>query len=213
MLINDSNQTVQMLLSQWRAFAPATAEEVSQAYQKILAKLVIEPATQCFPRELILKYHEFLHMKPTGEHSFAHGSTMGSETAYWVTLGRMTKEDGGLIERPATERLIGPEELPIRMVSPRKFLLPVEWKISLRPCWTTSHSPCFAIKQPDKKTPADDAWQREPLDLSELGSYLFRTRRGEFDWATKIFIAVGNESVMTWLDERQSSDVYVSLQK
>lgn len=213
MLINDSNKMVQVLLNDWRALAPATAEEVSQAYQKTLAKLVIEPATQCFPGELILKYHEFLHLKPTGEHSFAYGSTMGSETVYWVTLGRMTKEDGGLIEQPATERLIGPEDQQIRFVSPRKFLLPVEWKISLRPCWATSHSPCFAIKQPDKKTPADDAWQREPLDLSDLGQHLFRVRKNDLDWATKIFIVVGNESVMTWLDERQSSDVYVSLQK
>ncbi len=46
------------------------------------------------------------------------------------------------------------------------------------------------------------------FDLAPLAHHLFRMNRGELDWATKIEIAVGNESVGVWLRERKSAIAY-----
>lgn len=55
--------------------------------------------------------------------------------------------------------------------------------------------------------------EENKFDISLLGYHLFSLMKPRFDWATKIEIAVGNESVGTWLTERKSAQTFNMLMR
>ena len=166
---------------------------------------VIAPAVQEFKGELVLKYHEFLTMVPSGTHSFTHGSEMVSKTVYWVSVARTT--DGKLIEVPKVDRprIVG--GLKNVFTTSRKFLIPALWHEYLSPQYRNSHQPYFAITP--KKTKEEDV----SFDVAYFGEHLFRLKRGQYDWATKVEIAFGNESVREWLEKTKSVCTYGQLSR
>jgi hypothetical protein len=178
-----------------------------------LIRQLIEPETMSHSGELVLFFHEFLTLRPTGEHSFAHGSVMGSETIYWVSVGRLTGEK--ITETEESRTCFNPPEGPQMNVSfPPQFLLPVEGQMQLRPIYPgSSHHPCYTAKPPEKHRRASDAVPRNtPIDLSAFGQHLFRVgREGPYEWATHFAAAIGNASVERWLVEQRSVKAYNEL--
>lgn len=93
MFIEFQHPLVQSFLSRWNRAESTPSEERSLLAQKLQHEFVTEliRLAQSFVGQLILLHHEFLTMEPTGEHSFAHGSSMGSKTVYWTHVARLSQ--------------------------------------------------------------------------------------------------------------------------
>lgn len=194
------------LVQTWN-LAPVRSDDLSQDLQGKVVREVIVPAVQDYKDELILTYHEFLTMVRSGSHSFVHGSEMISKTAYWVSVARIA--DGDFIEVPkVVHPPCGPEGEPVfSFITPRKFLAPVFWRSYLSPRYRNSHQPYFVI------TPEKSVEEANMFDVSYFGEQFFRLRQGKHDWATKVEIVVGNESVGEWLRKTKSARTYNQLQR
>jgi len=222
MLIDRNHSAVAALVSEWSTLNhpdAAAKSEASLAFQRALARQVIEPLMKYFPGELVLTYHEFLARVPSGSHSFIHGSEIISETVRWVIVARMPSNTSPIVvETVATKHVMEPSKMQMRIVAPPQFLLPVQWKKQLWSIYRgSSPQPCYVTENLDKKKVKDRFdidWERAPLDLSTFGEHLFRAaERTSSDWATQFNIAIGNDSVAAWLQEHRSVEVYQELQE
>lgn len=218
MLINTAHPLVQALLAEWKDNQRLNEARRVQLSKELSAKLAqgISNLLAPFRGQLILSYHEFLTMVPTGEHSFAHGSAMWSKTVYWTRAARL-HQSSQLVEKRFPGRTLGVGETKIRFAPSVEFLIPVAWQRVLYPCG--SNQPTFGFtlrgelplwgtrREPDKVSePTAD-----PLDVSYLGHHLFRLREGKHDWATKVCLVVGTKAVKEWLEQRGSVEAYQSL--
>jgi len=216
MILSDASEVSRALVTAWKQLIHGTEEarrEASLTRQRKLIRELIEPEVMTHPKELVLFFHESLVMRQTGEHSFAYGSTMGSRTVYWVSVGRMTGEK--IVETEGSSVRWGPPEgQQVNISFPPQFLLPVEWQMQLWPIYPdSSHHPCYTVTHPGKHRRASDVVPRDaPIDLSAFGQHLFRVRReGPHDWATHFAVAIGNASVKQWLEEQCSAKAYKEL--
>ena len=162
-----------------------------------LVQEVLVPAIRKFEGELILRYHEFLNKVPSGCHSIPHGTEMVTRTTYRTTVARLACCEIELVQ--------GREGFMSPFRSPSKALATVLWGTDLEARYRSGDAlPYFAFKHNGKSN-------ENKLDLSLLGHHLFTMRKAEFDWATRIQIVIGNESVRTWLMERNSPTVFGAL--
>lgn len=202
MIITSSDPEVLTLKSIWDSVGERT-DELSEELKQRLVKDVFAPAVQEFNGELILKYQEFLSRVPNGNHSLAYGSEMVTKTVYWASVARIAHSD---VEEVLKVRHLSPKKKFI-FVTPSKVLVPVLWETYLEPQYRGGKNQThFAVGEIAKAN-------ENKFDISLLGHYLFRFARNDLDWATKIEIAVGNESVSTWLRERESADVFSMLMR
>ncbi|MFZ2253108.1 MAG: hypothetical protein WAW13_02965 [Minisyncoccia bacterium] len=207
MIIDRNNPHVTGLEEVWNS-ALVRSDELSQELQGRLVQEVIAPAVQEFKGELVLKYHEFLTMVRSGAHSFAYGSEMISKTVYWVSVARIG--DGEIMEVPeVVHPPCGPVDgQKLVLSTPRKFLVPILWGTYLSVRYRkNSRRPHFVI------TPKKSNEEMSTFDVAYFGEQLFRLRRGKHDWATKVQIIVGNESVGKWMKEAKSAGTYNQLQR
>ena len=199
MIITVNNPEVLVLKQVWDSAEERTAG-LAEGLRRKMARDILVPAVQGFGGELILKYQEFLTRVPSGRHHSAYGSEMISKTVYWVSVARIAP--GVVDEVPG---IPPPNHMSFATLS--KVLVPVHWEIYLEPRYRRGvHLPHFALG----KAKEGDV---ERTDFSFLGHHLFRMRRSDFDWATKIEIAVGNESVGKWLRERKSAQTFNMLMR
>lgn len=221
MLIDTTHPLVQTLLAEWRdkqRLGEARRVRVSKELSAKLAQGISDLLTP-FGGQLILSYHEFLTMVPTGEHSFAHGLAMRSQTVYWTRAARL-HQSFELVEKRSRGRTIGLGETKIRFASSVEFLIPVAWQRVLYPYYPDGSSrPAFGFtlrgnlplwgtkREPDTVSEP----KTDPLDISYLGHRLFRLREEKHDWATKVSLVVGTRAVKKWLEQRNSVDTYQSL--
>lgn len=205
MIIDQNNPRVIELIQAWNATSTRSGE-LCEEFQERLTRQVIVPAVQECTGELILKYHEFLTMVPSGAHSFAHGSQMVSKTVYWVSVGRIAS--GDRIEIP---KIVHPPRGPVggpklTFVTPKKFIVLVHWSEYLKPQYKNSSQPShFVVDQNQKKV---DEFM---FDVSFFGEDLFFLREDRFAWATKDAIVVGNASVLEWMKKLNSEKTYTQL--
>jgi hypothetical protein len=198
MIITENSPEVVILKRVWN-YEDGRIEGLAEGLKR-LARSAILPAVQTFQGELILKYQEFLTRVPSGRHSFAHGSEMISKIVHWVSVARIA---GSQIE----EVPIIPAPNQMSFATPSKVLVPVQWEIYLKPQYRRgAHFPHFVLGEMTEQN-------ERKFDLAPLGHHLFRMRRGDLDWATKIEIAIGNESVGTWLRERKSAQTFNMLMR
>lgn len=220
MIIDSKNGQVSSLLTEWRTIAPLAEEDfqtVRLTFQRALTQEVLNPAIVACSGELALFYHKFLVCVPSGVHSFVFESEMVSENVYWVSVGRL--EDDmflSVVETEEKRNYVGTGKQKICLVTRPKFLIPVEWKIYLKACYKDSHSPFFVESDlVDKKQVTAANPENAALDVSAFGKYLFPVQgrwRNDLEWATEIFLVLGNESVKSWLAEVGSPpDVYERL--
>ncbi|MCF7815550.1 MAG: hypothetical protein K9M10_02190 [Candidatus Pacebacteria bacterium] len=195
MIITTSTPEVLVLKQIWDS-AEKPIAGLRDGLQRRLVRTVFAPAVRKFSGELILAYHKFISKVPSGFHSFAHGSEMVAETVHWVSVARIA--DGQIEEVPEEK---GGTEL-IYTVTPNKVLVPVLSEITLKLRYRrNSFQPYFAIEKVVE--PCDGKF-----DVARFGHCLFRHGKTGLDWATTNEIAVGNESVGTWLRERKSAQTY-----
>lgn len=206
MIIDLNNPCVMGLVHTWNS-ALVRSSDLSQNLQKRLVREVISPAIQGFKGELVLKYRESLRVVPTGGHSFAHGSEMISTTVYWVSVGRIA--DGEIVEVPrGTPQPRGPEEkLKFVFVKPREFLVSNLWSVDLSPRYRHSGHPYFVVASTKFKE------KTSTFDVAYFGGHLFSQNHTALDWATKVVIAIGNESVREWLVKTKSARTYNQLSR
>lgn len=215
MLIDRDHPLVQPLVRQWEVSKKLMSEKKSWSFglrlERRLAHEITAQAKE-FRGQLVLKYHEFLSMVPTGEHSFAHGSVMGSQTVYWVTVARLS-EEVALTATKLRRRTIDYGEFKRRLVFPPQYSLAVVWQRTLWPIYRgESFRPVFVLERPNKKpeTPPDQEETRL-LSIESLGNHLFSLRQGEHDWATKIEVVLGTSAVEQWLVEHRSAETFKQL--
>ncbi|MCR4285901.1 MAG: hypothetical protein NUW00_03325 [Candidatus Kaiserbacteria bacterium] len=199
MIITANSPDVLALKYVWDS-AEKRTEGLGNGLQRRLTRSVLAPAIQGHVGELILKYQEFLTTVPNGFHSFAHGSGMRSETVRWVSVARLT---GDTIEEIREEHHpLHAQGSKFTFITPSKVLAPVLWENNLKPRYRRGvNRPHFVFGKMAEQNEGK-------FDISLLGNHLFRYRRGDLDWATKIEIAVGDESVGAWLRERKSALAY-----
>lgn len=223
MLIDTAHPLVQALLTEWRDNQRLGEKRRLQVSKELSAKLAqgVTNLLAPFQGQLILSYHEFLTMEPTGEHSFAHGSAMWSKTVYWTRAARL-HQSSELVEKRSRGRTIGLGETKIRFAPSVEFLIPVAWQRVLYPYYPgRSSRPAFGFtlrgdlplwgtkREPDTVSePTADL-----LDISYLGNHLFRLREGKHDWATKVCLVVGTRTVKEWLEQHDSVESYQSLKR
>lgn len=214
MRIHSGHPEVSPLIKRWNSIKGANSKwkrRKSNELHRELMLNIVEPPLMRFEGELVLLYHRFLTMVPSGEHSFAHGSTMVSKDVYWVTVGRI---DGSKLERTRAQvckRQIGTSE--VQFYTSPKFLVPLRSaRVSLKPLYAMGkHEPHFVIRESEPSSTGP--MHPFMLDLSDLGDHLFAFRRGEHDWFTKIEIVLGTKSVHAWLAEHGSEETYQALRK
>ncbi len=204
MLIDCNNEAVIALLKVFDSAGERTSE-LQKSMEMRLAEEVLVPTIQGFQGELILTYNEFLSKRPSGSHSFAHGSEMITETVYWVSVARIGM--GGIAHVPAViHPPWGPKKGPkISLTTPQEFRVPVVWKRYLTDSYRRQRAHHFVV---DKGKPEDMSGS---VDISFFGRHLFRIRRNGLDWATKVEIAIGDKSVAEWLKKVKSARVYNQL--
>lgn len=213
MQIDASQKAVQGFCSYWKLAVDCDWPDTKRARyaQTLQADLAGSIAKEALPYggQLILTYHEFLSMEPSGAHSFAHGSEMQSKTVYWVTIARLPRLVS-LEQTKASSRTLqaGGGGSKIRFNTPARFFFPVRWTRQLWPIYPgTSRQPSFTLERPDKKP--DDLADDKLLNIGALGEHLFRTGPvGKLDWATKIYLVVGTSAVKSWLIRHQSVAAY-----
>ena len=194
MIITVNNPEVLVLKQVWDSAEERTAG-LAEGLRRKMARDILVPAVQKFEEELIHKYQEFLTRVPSDRHHSAYGSEMISKTVYWVSVARIAC--GDIKEIPEVHHPSPKEKFTF--VTPSKVLVPVLWEHHLEPRYRRGmHPPHFVLG----KTKEGHV---EKTDFSFLGHHLFRIRRSDLDSATKIEIAVGNESVGEWLRERKSA--------
>lgn len=202
MIITANSPDVLALKSVWDS-AKKRTEGLGSGLRRRLARSILAPALLGHEGELILKYHEFLSMCPSDFHSSAHGSKMVSETVRWVSVARLSDSE---IEEVSEEKHPSPREKLVFSI-PSRVLVSILWENNLVPRYRrgTNH-PHFVFGKMAEQNEGK-------FDLALLGHHLFRHRRGDLDWATKIEIAVGNESVGAWLRERKSAQTFNMLMR
>lgn len=223
MRIDQSHELIAPLAQAWQVTLPhessELAERASQNFQRRLVNEVFDPIITRFPGELILTYHKFLTMVPSGVHSFTHGSEMISKTVYWVTVGQIALAPVEIIETKEKRHSwdIGGVS-PITLVTPPTFLVPVTKKLSLFPRYRMEHhNPYFVVEHPEHEERKRYVLPPDPvndilLNISQFGQDLFQYgRSGRLDWATKNLLVVGNRSVKLWLESHGSSAAYDEL--
>jgi len=220
MIIDSKNEQVSSFLIEWRTITPLAEEDfrtVRLTFQRAFVQEVINPAIVAHSGELALFYHKFLARVPSGVHSFDCGSEMILKDIYWVSVGRL-KDDMFLtaVERKEKRHCIGTRESKVCLVTWPKFLLPVEWRVYLKAYYGNSHNPYFAENDsPDKKQGINTGQEDASLDVSAFGEHLFPVQgqwRNDLEWATEIFLVLGDESIKSWLAKVGSPpDVYEKL--
>ncbi len=222
MLMDVGHALIRSLVTEWEGDKDLSEEQRSRRSKALQAQLAqgISHSLQPYQGQLVLLYHEFLTMEPTGEHSFAHGSTMGSKTVYWVHAARL-HQSSELIEERSPGNTLGNEEFQVHIAPSTKFLVPVAWQRFLYPYYPGgSHRPSFGFKLRGRfltwttRREPDTISQptRDPLDISCLGEHFFRVHQGPYDWATKIYLVVGTVAVRIWLEEHHSGETCQSLE-
>lgn len=200
MIITASNPEVLALKSIWDSVGERT-DELSEELKQRLVKDVFAPAVQEFGGELILKYQEFLSSVPNGNHSRVYGSEMVTKTVYWVSVARLA---GGEIEEVSGKHHLSPKGKLI-LATPSKVLVPVFWEVYLGSRYrATSPRPRFVVGE-------TAGGNGSRFDIALLGHHLFGVKKTDLDRATKIEIAIGNESVREWLRGRESARTYSML--
>lgn len=214
MLIDAKHAEVLPLIKRWNSMRspnPTQKERKSHDLRRQLMLDIVEPKFKRYEGELILLYHTFLSMRPSGVHSFAHGSEMVSDTVYWVTVGRI---DGTKLRRiRAQTHEVGARPFPLRFYTAPQFLVPLRSaSVSLAPRYARdSHQPHFVIRE---RAPNETALEPSfMLDISAIGNCLFALRRDKNDWATEVEIVLGTKSVRAWLAEHGSEETYQALRK
>lgn len=198
MIITEYSPKVALLKQMWNSAGERTAELGEELKQRLVCD-VLEPAVQKFDGQLVLKYHEFLTRVPSGRHSFAHGSEMVAKTVRWTSVARIAPGEVEEVPEDSTPSGI--------FATPSKVLVPVLWEIYLEPRYRRSTiCPHFVVGKVDELN-------KGKFDISLLGHNLFLMRRTDLSFATKIEIAVGNESVGAWLKERKSAQTFNMLMR
>lgn len=218
MLIDTAHPLVQALLAEWRDNQRLGETRRLQASKELSAELAqgVTNLLASFRGQLILSYHEFLTMEPTGEHSFAHGSAMWSKTVYWTWAARL-HQSPELVEKRSRGGTIDLGETKIRFAPSVQYLIPVAWQRVLYPSGSSQPVFGFTLRgrlplwstrpEPDEVSePTTD-----PLDISYLGNHLFRLQERKHDWATKVCLVVGTVAVRSWLEQHGSTEAYQSL--
>lgn len=221
MLIDSAHPLVQALLAKWNENRHHNerrriqiSKELSSQLAQGIAQLLVP-----FRGQLVLSYHEFLTMVPTGEHSFALGSSMRSEMVYWTHVARL-HHSPELMEKRSSGGVIDVGETKIRFAPSVQFFIPVAWQRTLHPYYSNGGNrlafgftlygklPLWSTRrEPDQVSePTVD-----PLNISHFGHHLFRLRQEKHDWATKIFLVVGTVAVGKWLEQCGSIETYQSL--
>jgi hypothetical protein len=212
MLINREHEAVKKLCDQWAKYKgtnPYLKDLRSTDHQRSLRKILDEVVVP-FSGELMLVYKRFLTMKPSGTHSFAHGTEMVSATVYWLTVCRIARAEP--IYEKAGTRVMGSGKDRIRIHFASKHLLPVTAKVSLMPRYRSGkHEPYFVLDSGVEPKPALNNRADLDIDLAVLGQHLFNVNPGNNDWYTKAEIAFGNDSVEAWLTEHDSTEVLSAL--
>lgn len=220
MIIDFDHPAVKALIAEWAGVQTVPENdqlELSRALKERLANQILALIAS-FGGQLILTYHEFLIMEPSGAHSFAHGSEMWSKTVYWMHVARLCAPPSIVKEHsPGSE--IGRGQLKIRFAPSTTYLIPVAWQWALYPFYPDGGNQSFGFtkfgrflpwrtrREPDEVSEP----RADPLDISFLGDHLFKSRRGRHDWATKICLAVGTEAVGKWLTEHGSQAAFDQL--
>ncbi len=211
MLINSDHEAVKRLCETWKKYkgnSPYLRELRSKDHARALRK-ILDEALLPFQGELILVYQTFLSSRPSGAHSFAHGSEMVSQTVYWVTVARIAEAKATYEKEGSRSMGIGQERIRIGFAS--KYLVQVSMKKSLRPRYRGGkHEPYFVL--PDASNESE-APEKMSLDIAVLGQHLFRVQPHKNDWYTKVEIAFGNASVEEWLKVHDSAEVIPMLHK
>jgi hypothetical protein len=212
-ILNNKHRELSRLVAEWNLFDKASEKvrsTVSSRFGRRLVNEVLRPAIKNAENELILIHHRFLHRFPTGEHSFAHGSTMGSDIVSTVVVGR--------IQRPvikyqkATERISGIGRGAIKLRFAQSFSVPVVWSEWLETLYAKdSNTKYFSVTS--KKSEGSNTAKAEFVDVSNLGCHLFRLYYHDNDWATEDEIVIGDESVKVWLDIHSSPRVLDQLKE
>lgn len=221
MLIDTAHPLVQALLVEWRDNQRLGEKRRLQVSKELSAKLAqgVTNLLAPFRGQLILSYHEFLTMEPTGEHSFAHGSAMWSKTVYWTRAARL-RHSTELVEKRYPGKTVGAGETKLRFAPSVEFLIPVVWQRVLYPYYPGGgNQPAFGFtlrgdlplwgtkREPDTVSEP----KADPLDITYFGNHLFRLREGKHDWATRVCLVVGTRAVKEWLEQRGSIEAYQSL--
>lgn len=213
MLINSNTAEVSVLVKRWHAQKgdAESRDRTSIRMRRQLMRIAVEPILKRFDGQLMLHYNRFLFMKPNGVHSFAHGSEYVSDTAYWVSVGRI---DGGKLWRtPMHIRKMGfgDEEMRIRFAPTYAIPLRSE-RALLTPLYAPGkHQPYFVMRE---KKPEDISNPPKfSIDVSALGDHLFAVRPGKHDWYTEIEIVLGTKPVHAWLKEHGSDEAFQALKK
>lgn len=221
MLIDTMHPLVQALLATWGDNRHLNERRRIQVSRELSAQLAqgIAQLLVPFRGQLVLSYHEFLTMVSTGEHSFAHGSSMRSKTVYWTRVARL-HQSPELVEKRSRGGVFDVGDAKIRFAPSVQFLIPVAWQRTLHPYYPSDgNRPAFGFtlygklplwgtkREPDQVSePAVD-----PLDISQFGNHLFKLRPEQHDWATKICLVIGTKAVKEWLEKHNSVEIYQSL--
>lgn len=214
MRIDAHHEVVEGFCGYWKLAADWPDEKRARYSKTLQADLAasIAKAALHYGGQLILTYHEFLAMVPSGVHSFAHGSEMHSKMAYWVTIARLSRRVflEQTKESSRTLQVLGGRQ-KIRLRTPAKFFLPVRWQRPLWPIYPgSSPRPSFTLNRPDGKS--TEGVDDKLLNTGALGEHLFRIAPpGKHDWATKISIVIGTLGVKAWLIEHQSLATYETI--
>lgn len=212
MIIDCSHPGVVELSLEWRSLLHQADDDkgvASLVFQRALTQSVIAPVLSCLPGELILAHQQFLSQHPTGAHSFAFGSEMVWEDTYVTLAGRMST-DIRITETPEERHVMGHDaRIRCTIVTPPQFLLPVKWWVQLWPRYRHSNVPTHYCLERSEKNPPE--FHATPLDLSWFGQHLFPVRVGKHDWARRMAVVIGNDSVRNWLREHGSDQLYGEL--
>lgn len=204
MIITGNSPEVVVLSRVWNS-AEGRTEKLGEELRQRLLNEVLAPAVGDNVGELILKYHEFLMRVPNGNHSFAHGSEMETKTVYWVSAARIAHSK--IEEIPWRRNHLESGKWKISFPTQSKLLVPVHWETHLEPRYRrNARQSYFRFGMPVEGNEGK-------IDVSLLGHHLFRQKRGDLDFATKIEIVIGNESVGIWLRERKSAQTFNMLMR
>jgi hypothetical protein len=213
MLINSNTAEVSALVKRWgvQRKDEASRNRASTRLRRQLMRIAVEPILERFDGQLMLHYHRFLFMRPNGVHSFAFGSEYVSDTAYWVSVGRI---DGGKLRRtPMRTRKLGcgDEAMTIRFAP--MYAIPLRSEcVFLAPRYAAGkHQPYFVARE--KKPEEALTPPTFSIDVSALGDHLFAVTPGKHDWYTEIEIVLGTKSVHAWLKKHGSEQVFDELKK
>lgn len=225
MFIDSNHPVVKALMAEWNHRTSSTDSEdrgfvsMSNALKERLADQILALIASS-GGQLILMYHEFLTLEPSGAHSFAYGSEMQSKTIYWTHVARLPVSPTMLKQySPGAERNLG-EQMKIRFAPSTTYLIPVAWQWALYPFYPNcANRPSFGFTEPRNqlnwlRTPKPEVLSvpsPDPLNISGLGDHLFRFKEGRYDWATKICFVVGTEAVGKWLTEHRSQEAFNQL--